>query len=311
MIARDGSAVLVVGDSMLDRYWDGAVERISPEAPVPVLRMGREWQRAGGAANVAMNLAALGCPATLATLIGDDEAGAQLATLLRQAGVELVAVPSGVPTTQKIRAVCRRQQLLRVDIEQAAPGEAARALADRAIDLIGGHRWLLLSDYAKGALVDPAGLIRRAAAQGCRVLVDPKGEDFGRYRGAWLLKPNQAEAERVAGVARDEADFDARMAALREAHAIEHLLVTRGERGMVLYSGDREPLRAAVQAREVYDVSGAGDTVLAALAASLARGANLERAVAVANRAAAAVVGKFGTATVSADEIGAVAVAGA
>lgn len=297
-------ALLVVGDSMLDRYWEGAVERISPEAPVPVLQLGREWQRAGGAANVAMNLAALGARPTLATLLGDDPAGTTLVSLLASAGVELVAVRSErVPTTQKIRAVCRRQQLLRVDIEQPVPPEMARTLADRVHDLLPAFPWVLLSDYGKGALGDPAALIRRVRTRRAHALVDPKGEDFARYRGAWLLKPNEAEALRITGAARDEADFDTRMQALRAALDVEHLLVTRGERGMVLYAPARAPLRVAGQAREVYDVSGAGDTVLAALAAALAAGRTLDDAVARANRAAGVVVGKFGTATVSRLEI--------
>jgi len=296
--------VLVAGDSMLDRYWEGAVERISPEAPVPVLRLGRQWDRAGGAANVAMNLVALRCPATLATLLGDDAAGTVLTGLLQDAGVELVAVRgNGLVTTQKIRAVCRRQQLLRVDVEQPAAPVQACALADRVIDLLPRHRWLLLSDYGKGALADPAALTSRAVSRGCRVLVDPKGEDFQRYRGAWLLKPNEAEALRVTGAARDDTDFDQRMATLRAALAVENLLVTRGERGLVLYSASRAPLRVQGQAREVYDVSGAGDTVLAALASALAEGHTLDDALAQANHAAGVVVGKFGTATVSPEEL--------
>jgi rfaE bifunctional protein kinase chain/domain len=302
-----GSApVLVVGDSMLDRYWDGTVERISPEAPVPVLRLVREWQRAGGAANVAINLCALQCPATLATLIGADEAGAALTGLLQDGGVELRAVRSReFTTTQKIRAVCRRQQLLRVDIEQPPPATLAPALADLVGELLPRHRWVLLSDYAKGALHDSAALIGQARRHGCRVLVDPKGDDFTRYRGAWLLKPNQAEVEQVVGVAGDDADFDARMAALRDSLALEHLLVTRGERGMVLYATGRSPWRVPAEApREVYDVSGAGDTVLAALAAALAAGESIDAAVAQANRAAGIVVGKFGTAAVSRSELG-------
>lgn len=297
--AADPCAVLVVGDAMLDRYWDGVVERISPEAPVPVLRLGARFDRAGGAANVALNLAALECPATLATLLGRDEAGNALAALVAAGGVTLDAVRvPGHPTTQKIRAVCRRQQLLRVDVEETAPESAARALAARAEALLASHRWLLLSDYAKGALHDPQALIRRAAAARRPVLVDPKGEDFARYRGAFLVKPNQAEAERVAGRAASDAEFDRRMAALRHAIAAEHLLVTRGEHGMVLFSAARPPLRVAGLAREVYDVSGAGDTVIATLAAGLAAGSTLDDAVREANRAAAQAVGKFGTATV-------------
>ncbi len=302
--ASGQAPILVAGDSMLDRYWDGVVERISPEAPVPVLRLGGEWQQPGGAANVAVNLCALQCAPTLATLIGDDEAGRLLARLLREAGVELVGLGGpGCSTTQKIRAVCRRQQLLRVDIETAAPQALAQALADRVAALLPQHRWLLLSDYAKGALRDCSGLIARASAVGCRTLVDPKGTDFARYRGAWLLKPNEAEAQAVAGAAADEDDFDRRMDLLRCSLQIEHLLVTRGERGMVLYSPGRAPQRVAAQAREVYDVSGAGDTVLAALAAALARGAALLDAVAESNRAAAIVVGKFGTAAVTPAEL--------
>ena len=303
-MAASPAPILVVGDSMLDRYWDGVVDRISPEAPVPVLRLGGEWQRPGGAANVAVNLCALQCAPTLATLIGDDEAGRLLTRLLREAGVELIGVNGpGCTTTQKIRAVCRRQQLLRVDIETTAPAALAQALAERVAPLLPQHRWLLLSDYAKGALGDCCALIERAASAACRVLVDPKGHDFTRYRGAWLLKPNEAEAVAVVGLPQDEADFDRRMAALRQALQIEHLLVTRGERGMVLYSSGKTPHHAAAQAREVYDVSGAGDTALAALAAALARGVTLLDAIGEANRAAAIVIGKFGTAAVTAAEL--------
>lgn len=297
--------VLVVGDSMLDRYWDGAVDRISPEAPVPVLRMGGEWQRAGGAANVAMNLAALQCRATLGTVVGEDEAGARLCELLQRAGVEMMAVRSpDHPTTQKIRAVCRRQQLLRVDIEQPAPPALARALADLVIDLLPSFPWVVLSDYAKGALQDSAGLIRRGMRQGARVLVDPKGEDFTRYQGAWLLEPNAAEIRRVVGIEADDPDFDHRLHALRQRLGLAHLLVTLGERGLVLYSPDRMPLRVPAQRREVFDVSGAGDTLLAALAGALAHGLTLDDAVHEAQHAAGIVVGKFGTSVVTPAELG-------
>lgn len=304
-------SVLVVGDCMLDRYWEGRVERISPEAPVPVLRMGREWERAGGAANVAVNIVSLGCPAELATLLGDDEAGRRLAELLRERGVALHDVHApGLVTTQKIRAVCRRQQLLRVDVEETAPAPAARALADRVFDLLPAHRLVLLSDYDKGALVHANAIVRRARARGTRVLVDPKsdprnGGDFERFRGAWLIKPNEAEARSAGGGWDDEASFERRMAQLRERLGIEHLLVTRGELGMSLFSRDRATLHVHAEQREVYDVSGAGDTVLAALAAALAAGRTLDDAVRFANRAAGIVVGKFGTASVSAAELGA------
>ncbi|MDN3922341.1 bifunctional heptose 7-phosphate kinase/heptose 1-phosphate adenyltransferase [Roseateles violae] len=297
-------AVLVLGDSMLDRYLEGSVERISPEAPVPVLLMGSEWQRAGGAANVAINLIDLHCPVTLATLLGQDEAGGRLAELLIARGVELQAVRgTQICTTQKIRVVCRRQQLLRIDIEQPAPGDSAQALAELAAELLPRYRWLLLSDYGKGALSDCRALIDGARRSGCRVLVDPKGRDFVRYRGAWLLKPNAEEAAQAAGAWSDEADFERRMGALRQQLELEHLLVTRGELGMVLFSPGRAPLRIAAQAREVYDVSGAGDTVLAVLARALAGGRGIEEAARQANRAAGLVVQKFGTASLRPEEL--------
>ncbi len=296
--------ILVVGDSMLDRYWEGAVDRISPEAPVPVLCLSSEWERAGGAANVALNLVALGRSTTLATVLGQDPAGDRLVELLRGAGVELDAVRGPtLTTTQKIRAVCRRQQLLRVDIEEPVPPASAVHLADRVADLLPRHPWLLLSDYAKGALAGCETTIRRAGARGVRVLVDPKGDDFERYRGAWLLKPNFAEAARIAGDGSNAQDFDARMSGLQRSLGLQHLLVTRGEHGMSLYSADRAALHVAAHTREVFDVSGAGDTVLAALASALAGGSTLDDAVRLANRAAGIVVGKFGTAVASAQEM--------
>ena len=297
--------ILVVGDCMLDRYWDGAVERISPEAPVPVLRKQREWVRAGGAANVAVNLAELQARATLATVLGRDEAGQQLERLVEERGVELRLVRSAqVATTQKIRAVCRQQQLLRVDVEDQVPADEAMALADLVSDLLPSHPWLLLSDYRKGALRECALLMRRAAARGCKVLVDPKGSDFTCYRGAWLLKPNESEALGVVGLCRDDEEFNGRLAALRDALDVQHLLVTRGERGMTLFSTEAPPRHVPAEQREVYDVSGAGDTVLAALAWALAEGEPLHDAVRIANRAAGIVVGKFGTASVSRRELG-------
>ena len=296
--------ILVVGDSMLDRYWEGSVDRISPEAPVPVLLMGREWERAGGAANVALNIASLGGRATLATLLGDDEAGRRLSGLVQDSGIALHAAHcAGQRTTQKIRVVCRRQQLLRVDIEDRPSDDGVQALQMRVRDLLPQHRWVLLSDYAKGCLPDCASLLRQAHARNCRVLVDPKGDDFERYRGAWLIKPNEAEARRAAGAFDGEAQFEVRMGALRQRLEVQHLLVTRGELGMALFSQDRAPVHLRAERREVYDVSGAGDTVLAALAWRLAAGDVLDDAMQVANVAAGVVVGKFGTATVSAAEL--------
>jgi rfaE bifunctional protein kinase chain/domain len=236
--------------------------------------------------------------------LGLDEAGDAIEDELRHAGVELVVVRSAAgKTTQKIRAVCRHHQLLRVDIEQPVTAEAAAELGDRVGDLLPGFGWVLLSDYGKGALADTAGLIRRAHGHGSRVLVDPKGDDFERYRGAWLLKPNQREAERITGVARDEADFDTRMAALRAQLQVQHLLVTRGELGMVLYSAGRAPLTSKTSRARPRSRSGAGDTVLAAVTAALAEGQTLDEALAQANQAAGIVVGKFGVATVSRREL--------
>ncbi len=291
--------MLVAGDCMLDRYWDGTVERISPEAPVPVLQLQRESHRPGGAANVAVNLAALGCRTSLVTVMGEDEASNTLAALVEQAGVALAALRSAAyGTTQKVRAVSRNQQLLRVDVEQPVPPELARLLLDTVIERLPAARWVVLSDYAKGALQDCPAIIRRAAALGARVLVDPRGEDWVRYRGAWLLKPNEPQARRLTGESLDPADFDARLERLRSVLQIEHLLVTRGERGMALYSAGRPPLHVAAQVQELYDRSGVSDTALAALAGALAGGATVDDAVHQANRAATRAVTRFGTSTV-------------
>ncbi|WP_255569062.1 bifunctional heptose 7-phosphate kinase/heptose 1-phosphate adenyltransferase [Comamonas sp. NLF-1-9] len=294
----------MVGDSMLDRYWEGAVERISPEAPVPVLRFGKQWQRAGGAANVAVNLSALGSRVTLATLLGEDEAGDDLVQLMSQAGVALHAVRApGLTTTEKIRAVCSRHQLLRVDFERAPAPEAVQQLCSLVGDLLGSHPWVVLSDYRKGSLAHCEHLIAQAIERGCRVMVDPKGSSFEQYRGAWLLKPNEKEAAIVAGSWADERGFSRAMTGLRSRLEVEHLLVTRGERGMSLFSAGQEPAHIPAMAREVFDVSGAGDTVLAALASYLATGETLHDAIQRANLAAGIAVAKFGTAVVTRSEI--------
>lgn len=297
--------ILVIGDCMLDRYWEGAVDRISPEAPVPVLQVQRETQRAGGAANVALNLVALGSEVRLLSLVGEDEAGAQLAGLMAQGAIHFDPVRDpAVQTVQKIRSVCRHQQLLRIDFEAPPPAHCVRALTERAIALMPQHDWVLLSDYAKGSLAHCAELIAAARRHGCRVLVDPKGLDFERYRGAWLLKPNAAELRAVMGGWKDEAQLLHKAHELRGQLQLEHLLVTLGEQGMTLCSHLKPCLRLPTQVREVYDVSGAGDTVLATLAHTLSRGAGLEQAVRWANKAAGIVVGKFGTASVSSEELG-------
>ena len=295
--------VLVVGDVMLDRYWFGDVERISPEAPVPVVKIARSEERPGGAANVARNAAALGAHTSLLSVIGADEPGSALARLLAQDGVHasLLQDPT-LPTTVKLRVIGRQQQLLRIDFETAPSHEIlASKLADydrlvRDADLV------ILSDYGKGGLAHIATMIERARAAGKPVLVDPKGDDYSRYRGATMLTPNRGEFRQVAGRWRDEAELTAKAKGLRADLALDALLVTRSEEGMSLYTAGGA-LHIPAQAREVYDVSGAGDTVIATTAALLAAGAPLADAVRIANEAAGVVVGKLGTAVVHPSEL--------
>jgi rfaE bifunctional protein kinase chain/domain len=295
--------VLVVGDSMLDRYWEGRAERLSPEAPVPVLRVTRETIRAGGAANVALNLAALGAHVSLLTLVGDDEPGEGLRRLVQQGGVTLHAVGgSRHRTTQKIRCVAQRHQLLRTDFEEQASAECVASLQAEYARLLRPGSVVVLSDYAKGALGDCSGLIAHARSLGCLVLVDPKGADFSRYAGAHLLKPNAAEVQVALGNWADEADLARKCLALRRRLRLGAVLVTRGEAGMSLFD-EHGASQHPTMRHEVADVSGAGDTALAALARLMAQGAPLHEAVSWANRAAGLAVCKFGTAVVSLDEL--------
>lgn len=295
--------VLVVGDLMLDRYWFGDVSRISPEAPVPVVRVTRSEERLGGAANVAFNVAALGASATLVGVIGDDEPGARLEALAAGCGIELHAARDAqVPTTIKLRVIGRNQQLLRVDFEQA-PGEPMLARTGDAVrEALPSCGVLVLSDYGKGALARIDSLIALAREANRTVVVDPKGDDYTRYAGATILTPNRSELREVVGSWRDEADLRARAQALRESLGVRHLLLTRSEEGMTLFSADGV-LDVAAQAREVYDVSGAGDTVVAVLASMIAAGRPVDEAVRLANRAAGIVVGKLGTAAATPGEL--------
>ncbi len=298
--------VLVVGDVMLDRYWFGSVARISPEAPVPVVRVDRSEERPGGAANVARNAAALGARVTLLSVVGRDEAGVQLSKLLRHSGVSArLYRDRGLSTTVKLRVIGRQQQLLRVDFEPPPSHEVLSSKLREYRQLLRRHDVVILSDYGKGGLTHIASMIEAARAAHKPVLVDPKGEDFARYRGATLLTPNRAEFRQVAGTARSEADLTARAQKLRRALGLEALLITRSEEGMTLYRKGRAGGRVHVpaQAREVYDVSGAGDTVIATLGAAMASGMPLDAAVRIANRAAGLVVGKFGTAVVEPREL--------
>lgn len=303
--APDFSAarVLVVGDLMLDRYWFGDVSRISPEAPVPVVRVTRSEERLGGAANVAFNTAALGVRTTLVGVVGDDEPGARIEALAGACGIALdVARDAQVPTTIKLRVVGRNQQLLRVDFEQA-PGEPMLARTREAVRAaLPACDVLVLSDYGKGALARIEALIALAREARRMVIVDPKGDDYTRYAGATILTPNRAELREVVGSWRDEADLRARAQALRESLGVRHLLLTRSEEGMTLFSSGGV-LDVAAQAREVYDVSGAGDTVVAVLASMIAAGRRIEDAVRLANLAAGIVVGKLGTAAATPQEL--------
>jgi len=296
--------VLVVGDVMLDRYWFGDVSRISPEAPVPVLKVERIEERPGGAANVTRNVASLGAHCTLLSVVGDDEAGACLEKLLASQSkvTAMLHRDNTISTTIKLRAIARQQQLLRIDFETQPSHEVLHAkLADFRAKLPDADV-VVLSDYGKGGLAHIAEMIRLARAAGKPVLVDPKGEDYARYSGATLLTPNRSEFREVAGGWKTEAELNAKAEKLRTELQLDALLVTRSEEGMSLYR-TQEVLDEPAQSREVFDVSGAGDTVIATLAVMLASGADLPFAVRIANRAAGIVVGKLGTAVVSREEI--------
>ncbi len=295
--------VLIVGDAMLDRYWFGNVDRISPEAPVPVVRVNREEERLGGAANVALNVKTLGTQATLLTVVGDDEPARKLRTLLEKHGVKaLLGHDPQLYTIVKLRIIGRSQQLLRVDFENQPDHEVLSAmLADygRALD---AHQAVLFSDYGKGGLEHIPKMIAQARAAAKPVLVDPKGSDYTRYNGATAITPNRAELAHVVGAWNSEAQLHERAQRLREELGIDALLLTRSEEGMSLFDATGH-VQVPAQAREVFDVTGAGDTVIATLAAMLACGLSLRDALPIANRAGGIVVGKFGTASVSYEEL--------
>ncbi|HVS25745.1 MAG TPA: D-glycero-beta-D-manno-heptose-7-phosphate kinase [Burkholderiales bacterium] len=298
--------LLVVGDVMLDRYWFGEVSRISPEAPVPVVKIEKVEERPGGAANVARNVAALGAKVELLSVIGNDEASVCLQRLLRDEGIpSQLHRDNAIATTIKLRVIGRQQQLLRIDFETPPSHEVLLSkLADfekklSACDVV------ILSDYAKGGLTHIARMIALANRARKTVLVDPKGDDYEQYRNATMLTPNRAEFRQVMGSWKNEKEFAAKARQLMRKLNLKALLVTRSEEGMTLFSNGGM-LHVPAQAREVYDVSGAGDTVIAALGVMLASGADLPDAVRIANRAAGIVVGKFGTAVVHRDELFAV-----
>lgn len=295
--ALQGVRILVAGDVMLDRYWFGDVERISPEAPVPVVRVGRSDERLGGAANVARNITSLGAQAGLLTVVGDDEAGRVIGRLAAADRIrDHLQVDARLPTTVKLRIVARRQQLARVDFEAAPEQEVLEALVGKFTQLLPGYDLVILSDYGKGGLVHIGRMIEAARAAGRPVLVDPKGDDYSRYAGATVLTPNRTELREVVGRWHSEADLAERAEALRARLDLEALLLTRSEEGMTLFTREGA-WSISTQAREVFDVSGAGDTVIAVLGTMMALGRPLRDAVATANRAGGIVVGKLGTAT--------------
>ena len=295
--------VLVVGDAMLDRYWHGAVERISPEAPVPVVKVSREEERIGAAANVAYNVATLGAQATFLGVVGDDEAGHKLESLLRGTGIAThLKRDPGLKTTVKLRVIGRQQQLLRMDFENEPDHEVLAAQSEAFAQLAPAQGAVLFSDYGKGGLAHIPAMIASARAAGKVVLVDPKGSDYTRYRGASVITPNRAELQDVVGRWNGEDELRTRAQNLREQLDLQAILVTRSEEGMTLFDGEGQ-LHVSAQAREVFDVTGAGDTVIATLAAMAAAGLPLREGVPIANRAGGLVVGKFGTATVSYEEL--------
>ena len=295
--------VLVVGDVMLDRYWFGEVSRISPEAPVPIVHVKKTEERPGGAANVARNIASLGGHATLLSVVGDDEPGRTLTKLLEQDRVTThFHKDASLPTTVKLRVIGRQQQLMRIDFETPPSREVLEDKLGEFESMVDAHDVVILSDYGKGGLTHVTKMIDAAKRHGKRILIDPKGDDYSKYRGATLLTPNRGEFREVMGKWRDDTDLAQRAEKLRDDLSLEALLVTRSEEGMSLFTAT-DVLHEPTRTREVFDVSGAGDTVIATVGLMLAAGANMRDAVRIANRAAGVVVGKLGTATVSQVEL--------
>ena len=299
--ATASTRVLVVGDVMLDRYWFGDVSRISPEAPVPVVKIEKMEERPGGAANVARNCAALGAKTSLLSVVGADDAGRSLMRLMTDSGITAsLHEDAQLSTTVKLRVLGRQRQLLRIDFENAPDHEVLKAKLAEYAQMLAETDVVILSDYGKGGLTHISEMIRMARAAKKPVLVDPKGDDYARYTGATLLTPNRSELREVVGRWRDETDLTNRAQALREELGLEGLLVTRSEEGMTLFTA-KGPSHEAAQAQEVYDVSGAGDTVIATLAVML--GSGMPNAMQLANKAAGVVVAKLGTAICTLEEL--------
>jgi D-glycero-beta-D-manno-heptose-7-phosphate kinase len=295
--------VLVVGDPMLDRYWYGAVDRISPEAPVPVVKVTREEERIGAAANVAYNVVTLGARASFLGVVGEDEPGRRLEALLRETGIAThLKRDAALRTTVKLRVIGRHQQLLRMDFENEPDHEALASQTEAFDQLAPQHDAVLFSDYGKGGLAHIKTMIRAAKALGKAVLVDPKGSDYQRYAGATVITPNRLELQQVVGAWRNDDELREKSQKLRETLGLGALVVTLGEDGMTLFDAQGQA-HVKAQAREVFDVTGAGDTVIATLAALMASGMSAREAMPHANKAGGIVVGKFGTATASYEEL--------
>ncbi|MBX2848214.1 MAG: D-glycero-beta-D-manno-heptose-7-phosphate kinase [Acidiferrobacterales bacterium] len=307
LISQDSFAnihALVVGDVMLDRYWFGSVDRISPEAPVPVLAVHSEETRAGGAANVAHNILALGAKANLLSVIGDDEAGNEIKRIVDSSGaISSLTVDPSLKTIVKLRMMAQNQQLLRADFDQTPSEEIlAQCLADYEQALEGANV-VILSDYGKGGLTHVARMIELARAKNLPIIIDPKGTDYTRYQGATLITPNMKEFQAVVGTVKSEQDFEARARELRQELDLDFLLVTRSEKGMSLFSKDDTHLHSPAKAIEVYDVSGAGDTVISLMALAMACDISNSQRLELANTVAGIVVGKLGTAVATIDEV--------
>jgi D-glycero-beta-D-manno-heptose-7-phosphate kinase len=295
--------VLVVGDAMLDRYWYGSVDRISPEAPVPVVRVTREEDRIGAAANVAYNVVTMGAQASLLTVVGDDEASHKLEALVATTGITpYFGRDVDLKTTVKLRVIGRQQQLLRVDFENTPKHEVLTSQTNEFSKRISAHDVVLFSDYAKGGLARVVDMIALARSSGKTVLVDPKGSDYARYAGATVITPNKSEMQAAVGAWKDDAELAVKAQNLRKQLKLDAVLVTRSEEGMSLFDADGA-LHVPTHALEVFDVTGAGDTVIATLATLMAAGLTLRHAMPYANKAGGIVVGKFGTATVSFKEL--------
>ncbi len=295
--------VLVVGDVMLDRYWYGDVERISPEAPVPVVRIQREEDRLGGSANVAFNVFSLGAKASLLSVVGEDEASQKLEAILFNTGIEpFLGRDADLKTTVKLRIIGRQQQLLRADFEAKPQKEILASQTERFAQLVKTHQAVLFSDYGKGGLAHVKDMIEQAALAKCPILVDPKGTDYSKYKGASVITPNKSEMQEVVGIWRSEEELQAKAQNLRQALSLDAVLVTRSEEGMSLFDKQGD-YHVKAQAREVFDVTGAGDTVIATLASLMACGFSIREALPWANKAGGIVVGKFGTASLSFEEL--------